>query len=101
MDPFIRSRDDMIKKKLLLIAILLASLGMSTAVQAIGLNVEVGDRGYYNHGDRYYNGDWEYVWVPGHRYHGHWIHGHYRRGMHRHNWHHHNHHNDHVDVNFH
>jgi hypothetical protein len=83
------------KKKLFMIAILAASFTVPTAVQAIGLSIDVGDRGYYTHGARYWNGDWEYVWVPGHRWHGHWIHGHYVRGERRHHqWDRRHHHDD-------
>jgi hypothetical protein len=100
--PLTRKRSVMIKKKLLLVAILLASLGLPTAVEAIGLSISVGDRPYYTRGDRYYNGDYQYVWVPGHRSHGVWIHGHYRRGLHRRHWNtiHHDRVRDNIGVNF-
>jgi hypothetical protein len=75
----------MIKKLMLLVAIAVASVTLGTAVQAAGISIEIGDRPYYSHGPRYYEGDWEMIWVPGHwSDHGHhWIHGHYRRGEHR------------------
>ncbi|MDQ6622287.1 MAG: hypothetical protein M3Y86_02210 [Verrucomicrobiota bacterium] len=77
-----------ITNKYLLVATLAAGLLLPTAANAIGFNIEIGDRGYYTHGARYYDGDWEYIWVPGHRHHGHWVHGYYRRGEHRRHWHH-------------
>ena len=75
----------MIKKLLLLVAIGVTSLTFGSAVQAAGISIELGDRPYYSHGPRYYEGDWEMIWIPGHwSDHGHhWIHGHYRRGEHR------------------
>ena len=73
----------MIKNRFLLIALLAGSMALPTASQAIGLSIDLGDRGYYTHGARYWNGDWEYIWVPGHHSRRGWIHGHYRRGEHR------------------
>jgi hypothetical protein len=86
----------MIKNKLLLIALLLAGILAPAAVRADRIVVEVGDRPFYTHGPRYWEGDYEMVWVPGHwSEHGHhWVHGHYRRGEHRH---HHHHDHDHDD----
>ena len=75
----------MIKKILLLVAFAVTSLTFGTALQAEGLRIEIGDRPFYNHGPRYWEGDNEMIWVAGHwSEHGHhWIHGHYRRGEHR------------------
>jgi hypothetical protein len=75
----------MIKKLLLFVAIAVTSVTFGTAVQAQGLRIELGDRPYFSHGPRYYSGEWEMIWIPGHwSEHGHhWIHGHYRRGEHR------------------
>jgi len=74
----------MIKTKLLLIAMVATSILVPAAVQAQGISIEIGDRPYYNHGARYWAGDYEMIWVPGHRYHGGWTHGHYVRGQRRH-----------------
>ena len=75
----------MIKKLLLLVAIGVTSLTFGTTVKAAGISIEIGDRPYYSHGPRYWDNEWEMIWVPGHwSDHGHhWIHGHYRRGEHR------------------
>ena len=72
------------KHKFVVAAFIAVTMALSTAAQAIGFNIDIGDRGYYNHGPRYYDGDWAYNWVPGHRYHCRWIHGHYRRRQRRH-----------------
>jgi len=77
------------KNKLVMIACITASLLSPALVRASVIQVEVGDRPYYNHGARYWAGDYEMVWVPGHmsRYGHHWVHGHYARTEHRrHNW---------------
>jgi hypothetical protein len=86
----------MIKKLLLLVAIGVTSLTFGTPVKAAGLSIEIGDRPYYSHGPRYWEGDYEMIWIPGHwSEHGHhWIHGHYRRGEHRY------HHRDRVEGDF-
>jgi len=76
----------MIKHKLLLIAVLGASILMPAAVQAQGISIQIGDRPYYSHGPRYWAGDYEMIWVPGHRSGHHWVHGHYVRGHHRHHY---------------
>ena len=80
----------MIKKLMLLVTIAVASVTLGTAVQAAGISVEIGDRPYYSHGPRYWEGDYEMIWIPGHwSEHGHhWVHGHYRRGEHRYHHHH-------------
>ena len=75
----------MIKTKLLLIAMVATSILVPAAVQAQGISIEIGDRPYYNHGARYWAGDYEMIWVPGHRYHSGWVHGHYVRSHRHHN----------------
>ena len=87
----------MIKNKILLVACLAVSIMLPRIVSADHIVVEIGDRPYYTHGERYWNGDWEMIWVPGHwSEHGHhWVHGHYRKGEHHH--HHHHDHDDHDD----
>jgi hypothetical protein len=74
----------MIKNKLLLVA-LAASILLPAAVRADGISIQIGDRPFYNHGARYWAGDYEMVWVPGHSEGHHWIHGQYVRGERRHN----------------
>ena len=64
------------------IGILLAILAaMAPMVNAVIVNVEVGDRPYYVYGPGYYVGRAYWVWIPGHwRWHHHhkyWVHGHY------------------------
>lgn len=75
------------KNKLLLIALLATSLLLPAAVRADRIIIEAGDRPYYTHGSRYWDRDYEMVWLPGHwsRFGHRWIHGHYVRGeRHRH-----------------
>ena len=73
-----------IKGKLLLVAIIATSILLPTAVRAIGIEINVGDRPYYSHGPRYWDNEYEMVWVPGHMSRGgHWIHGQYVRSEHR------------------
>jgi hypothetical protein len=76
----------MITKKLLLAALAATSIIFPAAIQAQHFQIEIGDRPYYRHGDRYWDNDWEMIWVPGHWSHHHqqWVHGHYVRGHHRH-----------------
>ena len=74
----------MIKTKLLLIAMVATSILVPAAVRAQGISIELGDRPYYSHGPRYWAGDYQMIWVPGHRSRGGWVHGHYIRGHHRH-----------------
>ena len=76
----------MIKTKLLLFAMVATSILVPAAVRAQGISISIGDRPYYHHGPRYWAGDYEMIWVPGHRYHGGWVHGHYARGQHRHHY---------------
>ena len=77
------------KNKLLLVAIIATSILLPAAVRADRIEIKVGDRPFYSHGARYWEGDYEMVWVPGHmsRSGHHWIHGQYVRGEHRqHDW---------------
>ena len=65
------------KKAMLLIAALTFMGGM--VADAISLNIDIGDRGFYTRGPGYWDGGVYYVWVPGHWGPRHrWIHGHYR-----------------------
>lgn len=74
----------MIKNKLLLVALIVASILIPAAVRADRLEIQTGDRPFYSHGARYWAGDYEMIWVPGHMsHHGHWIHGQYVRGQQR------------------
>ncbi len=71
------------KKTVLLVAALAVMAGTFAPVaNAISLNIDIGDHGYYNHGPGYWNRGVYYVWVPGHstwrNHHRVWIHGHYR-----------------------
>jgi len=77
----------MIKNKLLLVAIIATSILIPATLRADGVSIQIGDRPYYNHGARYWSGDYAMIWVPGHmsRYGHHWIHGHYVRGEGRNN----------------
>jgi hypothetical protein len=74
----------MIKNKLLLVAIAVSIL-LPAAVGAQGITIQVGDRPFYTHGDRYWDRDSEMVWVPGHMSQDgrHWIHGQYVRSEQR------------------
>lgn len=74
----------MIQTKLLLIAMVATSILVPAAVRAQGISIELGDRPFYSHGARYWAGDYEMIWVPGHRTYRGWVHGHYVRGQHRH-----------------
>jgi len=79
----------MIKNKRLLVAIIAASILTPAAVRAQGISIQIGDRPFYNHGARYWDGDYEMIWAPGHmsRFGHHWIHGLYVRGEQRqHDW---------------
>lgn len=62
-------------------ALLCAGALAPTPSQAIGINIEIGDRGYYRHGPWYYNNGARWYWVPGHwasrRHRRVWVHGHY------------------------
>jgi hypothetical protein len=87
----------MINKTVLLVALVVAGLNFGTARTATaGISIELGDRPYYSHGPRYWEGEYEMIWIPGHWSDGHhWVHGHYRRGEHRH------HHDDRVNAEIH
>jgi hypothetical protein len=74
----------MIKNKLLLLAIVATSVLIPAAVRAQGISIQVGDRPFYNHGPRYWAGDYEMVWAPGHNDGHRWVHGQYNRGQQRH-----------------
>ena len=69
------------KHKLLLAALLCAGALAPMTTQAVGISIEIGDRGYYNHGPWYWNNGARWYWVPGHwvwRYHHRvWVHGYY------------------------
>jgi hypothetical protein len=74
----------MIKNKLLLVAIIATSILIPAALRADGVSIQIGDRPFYSHGPRYWDGDYAMIWVPGHMSPGHhWIHGQYVRGEHR------------------
>src|ERR1044071_5094453 len=73
----------MIKTKLLLCAIMAGSILVPAAVQAQGISIEIGDRPFYRHGPRYWAGDYEMIWIAGHRSNRGWVHGHYIRGHRR------------------
>ena len=71
-------------KKLLIAALIAVSAILPAAVvQAQSLSISIGDRPYYRHGPRYWAGDYEMIWVPGHREGRRWVHGRYVRGEHR------------------
>jgi hypothetical protein len=66
-------------QKLLVALVLLASALLPVANSCAGIYIDIGDRGYYNHGGYYWSGGYRWYWVPGHwNSHHHWIHGHYR-----------------------
>ena len=75
----------MTKNKLLLVAIVAASILMPAIAGAATAEVDPRDKPYYTHGPRYWKGDTEMIWQPGavgmwgHR----WIHGIYIEGQHR------------------
>lgn len=75
----------MIKNKLLLVAMIAASILLPATVPAQSFSISIGDRPYYRHGPRYWAGDYEMIWVPGHRSGRHWVHGRYVRSENRRN----------------
>lgn len=81
----------------MLVALVVAGLNFGAARTATaGISIELGDRPYYSHGPRYWEGEYEMIWIPGHWSDGHhWVHGHYRRGEHRH------HHNEQINTEIH
>ena len=79
-----RINNTMTKRKLLLAAIIAMSILIPAAVRADTIQIQVGDKPFYNHGARYWDNDYEMVWAPGHMGRGnHWVHGQYTRGQHR------------------
>jgi hypothetical protein len=68
------------KKLALVFAVLFAMNGFVKTAEAIGINIELGDRPYYTYGNRYWARGAYWCWVPGHWSHRRhvWIHGHYR-----------------------
>jgi hypothetical protein len=91
------------KKKLavILAALLAAGVLVNPSAKAIGIEINLGDRPYYE-GRSYWEDGYEWVFVPGHFDHGRWIHGDYeRRGEwrreHAHEHHEHHHHHDHDE----
>jgi hypothetical protein len=79
-----RINNTMTKRKLLLAAIIAMSILIPAAVRADTIQIQVGDKPFYNHGARYWDNDYEMVWAPGHMDRGnHWVHGQYTRGQHR------------------
>jgi len=77
----------MIKHRILIAAMVLASALVPAAANAGRISIEIGDRPFYR-GATYWDNEYEMVWVPGHwsRHHQEWIHGHYVRGTHHRNW---------------
>jgi hypothetical protein len=88
------------KKLALLFSVLVAVIFMlKPTANAISFNIEIGDRGFYEGVPSYWDGGYEWFWIPGHREHGHWVHGYYeKRGEfhreHEREHHHHEHHED-------
>ena len=69
------------KKFALLFSAIVGLSGLfGPSANAIGINIEVGDRPYYVHGSRYWYRGAYWCWIPGHwsRHHRVFIHGHYR-----------------------
>lgn len=54
-----------------MIETLAAALVVPNVANAICFRIDIGDRPYYTHGARYWDGDWEYISIPGHRERGH------------------------------
>lgn len=87
------------KKKLIILLSVLISAGavFSPVANAIDVQINVGDRPYYQGTRDFWDWGWHWVWVPGHMVHHHWVHGYYiRQGdwnvkyvKHKHKWHHH------------
>lgn len=73
----------MIKNKLLLVGMIAASILLPATVPAQGISISIGDRPYYRHGPQYWAGDYQMIWVPGHRSGRYWVHGRYVRGENR------------------
>jgi len=71
------------KKIALIFAAIISLSGLfGPSANAIGINIEVGDRPYYQYGPRYWARGAYSCWVPGHwawrHHHQVWVHGHYR-----------------------
>lgn len=68
------------KRLVILLSVLIAAGAMfSPAAKAIRLEVDVGDRDYYE-GPEFWDWGWHYVWVRGHwDHHHHWVRGYYER----------------------
>lgn len=67
------------RKRVLLLLLLVGAVCLPLGSQA-GINISIGDQGYYTRGDSYVDGGYRYAWVPGHwNSHHRWIHGHYAR----------------------
>lgn len=60
------------------VALLSACMLAQQSANAIGLSIEVGDRPYYD-GVSYWDGGYEFIWIPGHWNRHEWIHGRYER----------------------
>jgi hypothetical protein len=68
------------KKFVLLLSVFMAVIFMmKPTANAISLNIDIGDHGFYEGVPSYWDGGYQYFWVPGHREHGHWVHGFYER----------------------
>jgi hypothetical protein len=80
-----KGENNMKKKIMILLAVVMAaSVPLAPEAKAIDFSISVGDRPYF-YGPRYWHEGYEWVWVPGYRYHGRWVRGHYERrgGYHR------------------
>lgn len=77
----------MIKHRLLIAAVVVATALVPSIASAGRISIEIGDRPYYR-GATYWDNDWQLIWVPGHwsRHRRAWIHGHYIRSEHRRHW---------------
>ena|SRR5438876_948430 len=77
----------MIKHRLLIAAVVMATALIPSIANAGRISIEIGDRPYYR-GATYWDNEWEMIWVPGHwsRHRQEWIHGHYIRSEHRRHW---------------
>ena len=84
------------KKLALLLSVLVAVIFMlKPTANAISLNIDIGDRGFYEGVPSYWDSGYEWIWVPGHHDHGHWVHGGYERRGEFHREHEHEHHEHH------
>jgi hypothetical protein len=71
---------NMKKKMIVLLAVVLGASAplLAPKAEAIDFSISIGDRPYF-YGPRYWHEGYEWVWVPGYRYHGRWVRGHYER----------------------